>query len=87
MTQPEQTANRGPEGDATVLEKDAKGTVNAPEPDSDIYLSAPDLCATLGISRTTLARAIAAGLPVIGKSQRLKRFHFPSVLRWWNKHR
>ena len=87
MTQPEQTANRGPERDAPAHEKDPKGTANAPEPDSDLYLSAPELCGALSISRATLARAVKDGLPVIGKSQRLKRFHLQTVLRWWRRHR
>ena len=47
----------------------------------DIWLSEPELRQHLKYSRSTIARLRKRGLPCIG-SDRLRRYHLPTVLQW-----
>jgi len=50
-----------------------------------IWLSGPDLCRRLSISRSTLSRLRERGLPHVGHD-RLRRYHLPTVLQWLSEH-
>jgi biotin operon repressor len=47
----------------------------------DIWVSQPELCRRLGMSRSTVTRLRRRGLPHVGHD-RLRRYHLPSVLQW-----
>ena len=47
----------------------------------DIWLSGVELCHYLQFSPITLRRLRKRGLPSIG-SDRLRRYHLPSVIQW-----
>ena len=47
----------------------------------NIWISGPELCRRLGISRSTVTRMRQRGLPHVGHD-RLRRYHLPTVLRW-----
>ena len=47
------------------------------------FVSSPELCRTLNISRSTFYRLLDAGLPTIG-SGRLRRHSLDAVLHWYD---
>ena len=47
----------------------------------DTWMSGPQLCQHLQFSPSTLRRLRKRGLPSIG-SNRLRRYHLPSVILW-----
>jgi hypothetical protein len=47
----------------------------------DMYFSEPELCQRLQYSRSTVARLRKRGLPSVGRD-RLRRYHWPTVLKW-----
>jgi biotin operon repressor len=51
----------------------------------DIWVSEPELCRRLGISRSTVARMRQRGLPHVGHD-RLRRYHLPTVVKWLAHH-
>jgi len=50
-------------------------------PVEDIWVSGPEVCRRLGMSRSTLRRLRNKGLPHLG-DDRLRRYHLPTVLKW-----
>jgi biotin operon repressor len=48
---------------------------------ADAWLSEPELRDRLGYSPSTIRRLRARGLPHVG-SDRLRRYHLPTVLKW-----
>jgi biotin operon repressor len=51
----------------------------------DIWVSGPELCRRLGVSRSTVKRMRQRGLPHVGHD-RLRRYHLPTVLQWLSEH-
>jgi excisionase family DNA binding protein len=47
------------------------------------FVSSPELCRILNISRSTFYRLLEAGLPTIG-SGRLRRHSLGAVLHWYD---
>jgi excisionase family DNA binding protein len=48
-----------------------------------VYLTEPELRERLRISKSTVARLRAKGMPHVGTG-RLRRYPLASVLRWWS---
>jgi predicted site-specific integrase-resolvase len=48
---------------------------------ANIWVSGPELCRRLGVSRSTVARWRHRGLPHVGHD-RLRRYHLSTVLKW-----
>jgi phage terminase Nu1 subunit (DNA packaging protein) len=51
----------------------------------DIWLSQPELRGYLGYSTSTMQRLRKRGLPCVG-SDRLRRYHLATVLKWLAEH-
>jgi hypothetical protein len=51
----------------------------------DIWLTEPELRQRLQYSRSTITRLRTRGLPCVGRD-RLRRYHWPSVLHWLSEH-
>ena len=51
------------------------------EPLPDEWLTEPELRQRLHYSKSTIVRLRKRGLPCIG-SERLRRYHWPTVLKW-----
>ncbi len=54
-------------------------------PASDEWLSEPELCKRLNYSKSTIRRFRKDGMPSIG-TFRLRRYHWPTVLKWLQEH-
>ena len=51
----------------------------------DEWLSEPELRKRLHYSKSTIARFRKRGMPCVG-TDRLRRYHLPSVLKWLAEH-
>ncbi len=51
----------------------------------DEWLSEPELRRRLNYSKSTITRMRKRGLPCVG-TDRLRRYHLPSVLKWLAEH-
>ena len=54
-------------------------------PNTDVWITEPQLRAYLQVSGSTIRRLRARGLPSLG-SDRLRRYHLEMVLQWLSKH-
>jgi len=63
----------------------SNATSESVTPAGDVWVTEPELRRRLGYSPSTIRRLRKRGMPCVGRD-RLRRYHWPTVLQWLAEH-